>query len=95
MSLELRGQLAGRRERDADSVGDLADGLRALGSDLRQCGDVPPAEPRLAGDEREQLGGAAPAPQPAHHLPQGAAELRELGAAHLGNTCLLLTVIIR
>ena len=95
VSLELGRQLAGRWERDADRVGDLADGLRALGSDLRQCSDVTPAEPGLSGDEREQLRGAAPAPQPAHHLSQGAAKLRELGAAHLGNTCLLLTVIIR
>jgi hypothetical protein len=55
---------------------------------------VPPAEARLAGDEREELRRPTPAPQPAHHLPERSAELRELGAAYIGNSCLLLTVII-
>ncbi len=94
VSFELGGQLAGRRQRDADSFGQLAHRLRAADTDLGQRRDMPPAEAGLAGDEREQLRRPAPTPEPAHHLSQRSAELRELGTAHLGNSCLLLTVII-
>ena len=92
--LELGGQLAGRRQRDPDRIGDLAHRLRAGGTDLGQGRDMPSAEARLARHEREQLRGPPPAPEPAHHLSQRATELRELGSAHIGNSCLLLTVII-
>jgi hypothetical protein len=92
--LELGRQLARRRERDAHSLGNLAHRLRPLGADLGQRCDVPPAERGLARDERQQFRVAAAAPEPAHDLPKGAAELRELRTGHIGNTCLLLTVII-
>lgn len=95
VGLELGRQLAGRRKGDAERLGDLAHGLLAFDTDLRERADMSPAELRLAGNECEQLGGRTPAPEPAQHLPQRSAELRELGAAHRRNSCHPLTVIIR
>ncbi len=69
--LELPGQLARGRQREAERRGEPGDRLLALGADLGEQGDVPSSEPGLAVDEREQLARrAAAAPEPAHHAPQ-------------------------
>ena len=79
MVLELPRQLAHRGQREAERRGELGGRLLALGPDVSEEGHMPPAERRVAVDEREQLAGRAPAaPQAAHHAPEGIAELREL-----------------
>ncbi len=77
--LELPGQLAHRRQGEAERGGELGHGLLPFGADVREQGHVPPSEGRVAVDEREQLAGRAPAaPEAAHHTPERSAELGQL-----------------
>jgi len=95
--LELRGQLAGSGERQAELACELTDRPLAFGADVRQHGDVPAPERRLPLDELEQLGcGPPPGPEAAHHPPQQAAQLAQLVCAGpVGNSVASVIVIIR
>ncbi len=77
--LELAGQLARGGQGQAERRGELRDRLRALGADVGEQSDMPPAERRLAAGQRQQFAGRAPArPQTAHHATQCLAQLRQL-----------------
>jgi hypothetical protein len=53
---ELRRQLARRRQRQGERAREVAHRLASTAPDLREYGDVPPAERRVALDELPQLG---------------------------------------
>ncbi len=94
VQLELRGQLARCGQREPQRSGDLADRLLALGADVGEHGHMPAAELRLARDELEQLRRRPAPPEAPQHLAKRRPELAELAAAHCGNSCFPLTVII-
>ena len=97
MRLELGRQLARGGQREAELAGQIADGALPLGADVREHGDVPPSQLGLALDELEQLRRRAPPrPEPAHHPPQQAAQLGQLGSGRPpGNTDTSIMVIIK
>ena len=77
--LEVTGELARGRERDAELLGELADRSLALGSDLDEQRHVPPPDRRVAAKEALELGRRMPPPpEPPHHEPQQAAQLPNL-----------------
>ena len=76
---EITRELARGGQRQAELAREVADRALALRSDLREHGDVPPAERRVAAHELEQLRRRpAPRPQTAHDPPQLSAQLCEL-----------------
>ena len=95
--LELGRQLARGWQREAELAGELADGALPLRPDVGEHRDVPPAERRLALHQFEQLRRRSPPrPEPAHHPPQQAAELAQLGSGGLArNSDASMMVIIR
>jgi hypothetical protein len=69
--LEVARELARRGQAQAELRGDLADRPLALRRDVREHGDVPRSEGRVAADEREELRRRMPAsPQAAEDPPQ-------------------------
>ena len=94
--LQLGRQLAGRGQREAEFASEVADRALALRADVREHGDVPAAQVGLALDELEQLRRRAPpGPEPAHHPPQQAAQLAQLGSGRpAGNRYASVLVII-
>ena len=97
MRLELGRQLARGGQREAELARQVADGALALGADVREHGDVAASQLGLALDELEQLRRRAPPrPEPAHHPPQQAAQLGQLGSGRPpGNTDTSVMVIIK
>ena len=96
MRLELGRQLAGCGQREAELARQVADRALALGADMRKHGDVPAAQLGLTLHELEQLRRRAPpGPEPAHHPPQQAAQLAQLGSGRpAGNRYASVLVII-
>ena len=96
MRLELGRQLARGGQREAELARQLAHGALTLGADVREHGDVAAAELGLASHELEQLPRRAPPrPEPAHHPPQQAAQLAQLGSGRPSrNTDTSVMVII-
>ena len=96
MRLELGRQLARGGQREAELARQIADGALPLGADVREHGDVPPAQLGLALHEVEQLRRRSPPrPEPAHHPPQQAAQLVQLGSGRpAGNRSASVLVII-
>ncbi len=91
--LELADELAGRREREAQIACHLADRPFALGRNVGEDADVPPAEAWCAGDEAEQFHrGTPPRPDAAHHPAKRVAKLDEIFG---GNILHLIKVVIR
>jgi len=77
--LELGRQLARGRQRQPELLRELAHRPLALGPDLCEHGDVPPREPGLALDDREEVVARPPTlPEPAHDPPEVAPQLVEL-----------------
>ena len=75
----------------------VTDGALPLGADVREHGDVAATQLGLALDKLEQLRRRAPpCPEPAHHPPQQAAQLGQLGSGRPpGNTDTSIMVIIK
>ena len=77
--LEVTGQLARRRQREAELASDLPDGPLALRADVGEHGDVASRQRWFPAHEREQiLTRPAPVPEAPHHVAQEPAELRQL-----------------
>jgi hypothetical protein len=97
MRLELRRQLARCGQGEAELASKVADGALPLGADMCEHGNVPASQLGLALDELEQLRRRAPpGPEPAHHPPQQAAQLAQLGSGRPpGNTDTSVMVIIK
>jgi hypothetical protein len=97
MRLELGRQLARGRQREAELPRQIAHGSLPLGADVREHGDVAATQLGLALDKLEQLRRRAPpCPEPAHHPPQQAAQLGQLGSGRPpGNTDTSVMVIIK
>lgn len=90
--LEVARELAGGGQRQAQLGGDLAHRARPFRRDVREHGDVPPAEGRLLAHEREQLvGWAAAMAEAADDPPQQLPDLAELAG---GNSHDLIIVIV-
>jgi hypothetical protein len=67
--LQVPRKPARSRQRQPEGGGELADGVGAFGSDVREERYVARAETRSAVQERSQLvGGTAPAPERSQHL---------------------------
>jgi hypothetical protein len=81
--LEVAGQLAGGRQREADRLGELRDGLRLLGPEVGEQSDVAPSEPRVPLDELQQLWRRPPPSAHGSHDPaQGMLQLMEVFGYH-------------
>lgn len=89
VTFELRCELAGGRQGDAEDPRELADRLPLLGADEREHADVAPAQWRLALDQLSELPGRSPSrPEPLHHPPQLVAQHAQLFRGHsLGGRC--------
>jgi hypothetical protein len=78
--LQVAGDSAGGRQREAERGGELPDGVDALGPDVGEERDVPRAYARRSAEEAAELvGRTAPAPERAQHLAQEPAQLLDFG----------------
>ena len=91
--LEVARELACSGQRQAELGGDLAHRAGPLRRDVREHGDVPPAERRLPADELQQLvRRPAALPEAAEDASQQLPQLAQLVG---GNSHVLVIVIIR
>jgi hypothetical protein len=91
--LEVASELACSGQRQAELGGDLAHRARPFRRDVREHGDVPPAERGFPADELQQLvRRPAALPEAAHDAAQ---ELPQLAQLVRGNSHVLVIVIIR
>ena len=90
--LEVAGELARGRQRQAELAGDLAHRARPFRRDVREDGDMPPPERRVTADQRQQLiGRAAAIAEAARDPPE---QLPELAQLVDGNTHDLIIVML-